>query len=379
MGSRSHSRSPPSTSLSATAARMWHSGSRLVSAASASGGAAASLASMWACAFAGAALLTGLPHHRQNSGCTFPGALPAHCQLKAELNVLKVAPVAEVTRRDLLLRILPMALVTNMNVCLGNVSLRYIPVSFMQTVKAFTPAATVFLQRVFWGKTFDTRIYVSLLPVVGGVALTSATELSFHMGGFLAAVVSTLFTALNSILAEVLLKGKVSIDSLNTVYYMAPQIALMVTPVALMTEWEGVLRWYATSEQPTAALWAVVLSGVFAFGLNFSLFFAIQATSAMTFNIAGNLKVAVAIFLGCAIFRNPMSVLSVVGCIITVAGCTWYGVIQQLVMAEANAAARTAVDLHWEPTSPSFESAPLVRLGSGRSNSDIPPRIRTLP
>lgn len=43
---------------------------------------------------------------------------------------------------DLVTRVLPMAVVTNLNVCLGNMSLRYIPVTFMQTVKAFTPAVT---------------------------------------------------------------------------------------------------------------------------------------------------------------------------------------------------------------------------------------------
>ena len=35
-----------------------------------------------------------------------------------------------------------MSFVFCMNIVLGNVSLRYIPVSFMQTIKSFTPATT---------------------------------------------------------------------------------------------------------------------------------------------------------------------------------------------------------------------------------------------
>jgi hypothetical protein len=47
--------------------------------------------------------------------------------------------------------------------------------------------ATVVLQWLVWGKTFDRRVWLSLLPVVGGIVLTSFTELSFNLAGFLAA------------------------------------------------------------------------------------------------------------------------------------------------------------------------------------------------
>eukprot|EP00897_Mesotaenium_endlicherianum_P005316 jgi/Mesen1/4812/ME000243S03987 len=232
------------------------------------------------------------------------------------IRVLQVKPIAKVTVRDLLVRVLPMAVVTNLNVCLGNVSLRYIP-------------------RICQGKHFDSRIYVALVPVVGGVTLASATELSFHLVGFLAALVATIFTSANSILAEVVLKGHVEMDSMNTVYYMAPQIVFMLAPLALATEAADVVRWHYNNTADHSQVWLLVLvSGFLAFGLNFSLFYAIQATSAMTFNVAGNLKVAVAMLLGWMIFRNPMSMWSSLGCGMTVAGCTWYGYIVHKVRQE---------------------------------------------
>ena len=42
--------------------------------------------------------------------------------------------------------------------------------------------------RLMLGEVTSPLVNVSLLPVVGGLALVSATELSFHTGGFLAAV-----------------------------------------------------------------------------------------------------------------------------------------------------------------------------------------------
>lgn len=134
-----------------------------------------------------------------------------------------------------------MSFVFCINIVLGNVSLRYIPVSFMQTIKSFTPATTgqnkiysirilllkstyilsqvlihlviantyrtVILQWMVWRKYFDWRIWASLVPIVGGILLTSVTELSFNMFGFCAALFGCLATSTKTILAESLLHG----------------------------------------------------------------------------------------------------------------------------------------------------------------------------
>jgi len=67
--------------------------------------------------------------------------------------------------------------------------------------------AIVVLQWLVWRKYFDWRIWASLIPIVGGILLTSVTELSFNMFGFLAALVGCLATSTKTILAESLLHG----------------------------------------------------------------------------------------------------------------------------------------------------------------------------
>ncbi|KAF2608789.1 hypothetical protein F2Q68_00046624 [Brassica cretica] len=69
-------------------------------------------------------------------------------------------------------------------------------------------------------------------------------------------------------------------------------------------------------------------SGVLAFCLNFSIFYVIHSTTAVTFNVAGNLKVAVAVMVSWLIFRNPISYMNAVGCGITLVGCTFYGYVR---------------------------------------------------
>ena len=58
------------------------------------------------------------------------------------IKILRVKPLITVDPVDRWKRIFPMSFVFCINIVLGNVSLRYIPVSFMQTIKSFTPATT---------------------------------------------------------------------------------------------------------------------------------------------------------------------------------------------------------------------------------------------
>ncbi|KAJ7965578.1 UDP-galactose transporter 1 [Quillaja saponaria] len=225
------------------------------------------------------------------------------------IKVLKLKPLIAVDPVDRWRRIFPMSFVFCINIVLGNVSLRYIPVSFMQTIKSFTPATTVVLQWLVWRKYFDWRIWASLVPIVGGILLTSVTELSFNMFGFCAALFGCLATSTKTILAESLLHGY-KFDSINTAM--------------------GFLIGLAPIHIHGPALIIIFLSGVLAFCLNFSIFYVIHSTTAVTFNVAGNLKVAVAVLISWMIFRNPISPLNAIGCAITLVGCTFYGYVRHM-------------------------------------------------
>ena len=222
-----------------------------------------------------------------------------------------------------------MSFVFCINIVLGNVSLRYIPVSFMQTIKSFTPATTVVLQWLVWRKDFDWRIWASLVPIVGGILLTSMTELSFNMFGFCAALFGCLATSTKTILAESLLHGY-KFDSINTVYYMAPYATMILAGPAVLLEGPGVIQWFQSHGAVLSSLIIIFGSGVLAFCLNFSIFYVIHSTTAVTFNVAGNLKVAVAVACSWLIFRNPISALNAVGCAVTLVGCTFYGYVRHM-------------------------------------------------
>ncbi|KAL0326180.1 UNVERIFIED_CONTAM: GDP-mannose transporter GONST5 [Sesamum radiatum] len=256
------------------------------------------------------------------------------------IKVLKLKPLIQVDPEDRWRRIFPMSFIFCINIVLGNVSLRYIPVSFMQTIKSFTPATTVILQWLIWKKYFDLRIWASLIPIVGGILLTSVTELSFNMLGFCAALFGCIATSTKTILAESLLHGY-KFDSINTVYYMAPFATMILAVPAALLEGPGVVEWIYTCPSLFPSLVIIFGSGVLAFCLNFSIFYVIHSTTAVTFNVAGNLKVAVAVTCSWLIFRNPISMMNAVGCSITLLGCTFYGYVRHMLSNQAPGTPRT--------------------------------------
>lgn len=72
---------------------------------------------------------------------------------------------------------------------------------------------------------------------------------------------------------------------------MAPFATMILAVPALVLEGSGVVNWLQTHEAVLSSMLIIFFSGVLAFCLNFSIFYVIHSTTAVTFNVAGNLKV----------------------------------------------------------------------------------------
>lgn len=72
---------------------------------------------------------------------------------------------------------------------------------------------------------------------------------------------------------------------------MAPFATMILAVPALLLEGAGVLEWLQAHPTSMSSFVIIIGSGVTAFCLNFSIFYVIHSTTAVTFNVAGNLKV----------------------------------------------------------------------------------------
>jgi solute carrier family 35 protein E3 len=66
------------------------------------------------------------------------------------------------------------------------------------------------------------------------------------------------------------------------------------------------------------------LSGIIAFFINLSIYWIIGNTSAMTYNVCGQLKFSLTIILGFLLFKDPINVLQFLGILMTFFGVFFY-------------------------------------------------------
>lgn len=75
-------------------------------------------------------------------------------------------------------------------VFLGLIALKYVAVSFTETIKSSAPLFTVVMSRMMLGEKNGAYVMCSLIPIMTGLALCSAYELSFNIEGFVAALLT---------------------------------------------------------------------------------------------------------------------------------------------------------------------------------------------
>ena len=74
--------------------------------------------------------------------------------------------------------IFPLALAKFMSSAMSHVSISKVPVSYAHTVKATMPLFTVAISRVLFSEKHSWSVYLSLVPIVAGVAVATVTEVS---------------------------------------------------------------------------------------------------------------------------------------------------------------------------------------------------------
>ena len=77
-----------------------------------------------------------------------------------------------------------------LTVFLGLYALKYVEVSFTETVKSTAPAFTLLISSLILKEKTSLLVKVSILPVMGGLALCSANEAKFNFEGFVSTMSS---------------------------------------------------------------------------------------------------------------------------------------------------------------------------------------------
>lgn len=125
--------------------------------------------------------------------------MTACCSLSYALSLAKSFPIRPLRSRKQAATVCLLATIFCITIVLGNMSLRYIAVSFSQAVGAGTPFFTALFALLLQGSRETGATYATLVPIVVGVIVSSGGEPAFHLVGFVACVLATAGRALKSV------------------------------------------------------------------------------------------------------------------------------------------------------------------------------------
>ncbi|XP_010276035.1 PREDICTED: probable sugar phosphate/phosphate translocator At1g12500 [Nelumbo nucifera] len=238
---------------------------------------------------------------------------------------LELVPFQHIVSRRQFLKIAALSAIFCFSVVCGNTSLRYLPVSFNQAIGATTPFFTAVFAFIITCKKESAEVYLALLPVVFGIVLASNSEPLFHLFGFLICVGSTAGRALKSVVQGILLTSEAEkLHSMNLLLYMAPMAALILLPFTLYIEGNVTVVTLEKARHDSFIIFLLLGNATVAYLVNLTNFLVTKHTSALTLQVLGNAKAAVAAVVSVLIFRNPVTVMGMTGFAVTIMGVVLY-------------------------------------------------------
>ncbi|KAL1925749.1 uncharacterized protein VTP21DRAFT_632 [Calcarisporiella thermophila] len=247
------------------------------------------------------------------------------------------------------------------NIAISNVSLNLVTVPFHQVVRAITPLFTILLSIVFLKKSYSVVIYISLIPVVLGVAFATFGDYNFTPMGFFLTVLGTILAALKTVIANRVQVGRFKLHPLDLLLRMSPLAFLQTMVYAQLTgELADLFTFFRELDFHSAYLLVGVLlaNGFIAFFLNIVSFTANKRTSALTMTVAANVKQVLTIVLSVLIFNLRISGMNGVGILLTLIGGAWYTNIE---LKERKEQRSTSGDMLFEKAGyKSKEASPIV-------------------
>jgi len=205
-------------------------------------------------------------------------------------------------------------------VLFGLLALNYVAVSFTETVKSSAPAFTVVISRLILGQVTGVYVKLSLIPVMGGLALCSANELSFNIIGFFFALTTNVSECAQNVYSKMLISGENFryTPSEMQFYTSVASFAVTLPTMFLLVDLDTIL---STSSQ---LLMCYSINGVFFHCQTISAYYLMDYISPVTHSVANTAKRAALIWTSVLLFGNEITLLSGLGTTVVIGGVLLY-------------------------------------------------------
>ncbi|KMS96724.1 hypothetical protein BVRB_8g200290 [Beta vulgaris subsp. vulgaris] len=222
--------------------------------------------------------------------------------------------------------LLPVAVAHTIGHVAATISMSKVAVSFTHIIKSGEPAFSVLVSRFLLGEAFPMPVYMSLIPIIGGCALSAVTELNFNMTGFMGAMISNLAFVFRNIFSKKGMKGK-SVSGMNYYACLSMLSLVLLTPFAIAVE--GPQVWAAGWQNAISQIgpnfvWWVAAQSIFYHLYNQVSYMSLDQISPLTFSVGNTMKRISVIISSIIIFHTPVQPINALGAAIAILGTFLY-------------------------------------------------------
>jgi len=249
--------------------------------------------------------------------------------LRPTLKYLRVSSLdLKLGKRYYLKMIIPLAFAKFLSSVSSHVSLWKVPVSYSHTVKSAMPLFVVVLSRVLLGEKQTMNIYFSLVPIIAGVIIATATELSFDLLGLMAALFSIFVFSLMNIFGKKVLKDIPTLHHLSLLYILSKYSLLLFTPIWIYFDFITIVSQLKTNPVPSQVYVLLFLDGFCNYLQNIIAFTILSMVTPLTYSVTNCTKRISIIISSLITLKNPVGFTNIIGMLLAVFGVLYYNTVR---------------------------------------------------
>lgn len=200
------------------------------------------------------------------------------------------------------------------------ITLKYVAVSFSETIKSSAPIFTAIIAWIMLGDKSSLFVNLSLLPIMAGLSLCTAAELSFNMVGFASAMLNNVMDCLQNVFSKKLLSSDHPYSPPELQFYTSAAAIAVQLPFWFFMEWPSEVK--LTDNK--FLIFIFLLNGFMFYMQSLTAFGLMSLISPVTFSVSNTVKRAVLIWLSVLVFGNQVTALGAVGTIMVTCGVFLY-------------------------------------------------------
>ncbi|EAU33610.1 conserved hypothetical protein [Aspergillus terreus NIH2624] len=226
-------------------------------------------------------------------------------------------------------RLVPCGAATSLDIGLGNMSLKFISLTFLTMCKSSALAFVLLFAFLFRLETPSVKLIIIIATMTIGVVMMVAGETAFNAVGFVLVIASAFFSGFRWGLTQILLlRHPATANPFSTLFFLTPVMFISLIVIAMAVEGPSqIVTGFIALTDAHGGMFAVFLlifPGILAFCMIASEFALLKRSSVVTLSICGIFKEVVTISAAGVVFHDQLTLINIAGLFITISSIASY-------------------------------------------------------